>query len=267
MPTSRWIHLTRAASIAGLAAFALVTLIAPQNGDLSAFFNVWVYDGLMVFACVVAGSHAYLVARERVAWTVVTPRSRLVDVRRDLVRRSSRRRRTPRWPTPASSAFYLLLYAGIVLLLRSRASLDRRHALARRCNGSSHRSRRRRSSDRRARAREHRGLHLHGRHEPRRTRSATFCSSRRCSGSSRSRAGDRDDAGSSSVSAYSRPPLPTPCTSSSRPTGRTSREPGSTSCGPRRCSSSPRRRGCPTGRATGSTSREGRSSRSPPSAL
>ena len=49
------------AAAAGLAAFAAVTLFAPQDGEPRAFFNVWVYDGLMVLACVIVGSHAYLV--------------------------------------------------------------------------------------------------------------------------------------------------------------------------------------------------------------
>jgi hypothetical protein len=48
-----------------------VTVLAPSDGALSAFFNVWVYNGLMVFACVVAGSHAYLVRHERAAWAVI----------------------------------------------------------------------------------------------------------------------------------------------------------------------------------------------------
>lgn len=61
MAPSGWVHFTRVVSATGLAAFALVTVLARQDGGLEAFFNVWVYDGLMVFACVVAGSHAYYV--------------------------------------------------------------------------------------------------------------------------------------------------------------------------------------------------------------
>ena len=63
---------TRAAAAAGLAAFAAYTLLAPPDDGLFTFFNTWVYDGLMVLACVIAGSHAYLVERERAAWTVIT---------------------------------------------------------------------------------------------------------------------------------------------------------------------------------------------------
>ena len=60
------------AAAAGLAVFAAYTLLAPQDGACFTFFNVWVYNGLLVLACVIAGSHAYLVARERAAWTVIT---------------------------------------------------------------------------------------------------------------------------------------------------------------------------------------------------
>ena len=67
-----WVRITRAAAAAGLAVFAAVTVLAPPEGELSAIFNVWVYNALMVFACVIAGSHAYLVRRERAAWAVIT---------------------------------------------------------------------------------------------------------------------------------------------------------------------------------------------------
>src|SRR5687767_203439 len=67
-----WIHATRAASAAGLAAFAVVVLGARAGGDLESFFNTWVYLGLIVFACVVVGSRAVLVARERPAWVAFT---------------------------------------------------------------------------------------------------------------------------------------------------------------------------------------------------
>ena len=120
MPRIGWVHLTRVAAAAGLAAFAAVTLFAPQDGGLSAFFNVWVYDGLMVLACVIVGSHAYLVQRERVAWTVITARARAAGRSGRSGTPSSSRRRIRRWQTPGYIAFYVLLYVGVVLLLRSR---------------------------------------------------------------------------------------------------------------------------------------------------
>ena len=62
------IYVARAASAAGLAAFAWVTLRSPQDSRLAGVFNVWVYDGLMVLACVIAGSRALRVEKDRAAW-------------------------------------------------------------------------------------------------------------------------------------------------------------------------------------------------------
>jgi two-component system, cell cycle response regulator len=120
MPHRRWVHLTRAASAAGLAAFAAYTLFVPPDDRYFTLFNTWVYDGLMVFATVVAGSHAYLVARERAAWTVITlalASWTFGEIYWAIVRPET-------YPSPADWGyilFYPLLYVGIVLLLRSRA--------------------------------------------------------------------------------------------------------------------------------------------------
>jgi diguanylate cyclase (GGDEF)-like protein len=120
MPRFGWVELTRAAAAAGFAVFAAVTVLAPQDGGLSAAFNTWVYDGLMVFACVIVGSHAYLVARERVAWIVITAALAswtLGEIWYAVFSPTS-------YPSPADLgfiAFYPLLYVGLVLLLRSRA--------------------------------------------------------------------------------------------------------------------------------------------------
>ena len=72
MPHRRWVHLTRVAAAAGLALFAAVTLFAPQDGDLSAFFNTWVYDGLMVLACVIRARTPTWSRASDSAWTVIT---------------------------------------------------------------------------------------------------------------------------------------------------------------------------------------------------
>ena len=120
MPHSRWVHLTRVAAAAGLAAFAAVTLFAPQDGALSAFFNTYVYDGLMVLACVITGSHAYLVARERAAWTVITL-AMLCWTFGEFWYAIFKPQTYPSMADLGYIAFYPLLYVGIVLLLRSRA--------------------------------------------------------------------------------------------------------------------------------------------------
>jgi diguanylate cyclase (GGDEF)-like protein len=120
MPHTRWVHLTRAASAAGLAVFAAYTLFAPPDDVYFTIFNTWVYDGLMVLACVIAGSHAYLVERERAAWTLITLALlswTFGEIYWAIVNPET-------YPSPADWGyilFYPLLYAGMVLLLRSRA--------------------------------------------------------------------------------------------------------------------------------------------------
>ena len=120
MTVRTWVHATRVASAVGIGLFAAITLFASQGGQLSQFANVWIYDGLMVFACVVVGSHAYLVSRERVAWTVIT----LALVSWTFGELWYAIFKPESYPSMADAGylgFYFLLYAGIVLLLRSRA--------------------------------------------------------------------------------------------------------------------------------------------------
>ena len=183
MPHSRWVHLTRVAAAAGLAAFAAVTLFAPQDGDLSAFFNTWVYDGLMVLACVITGSHAYLVARERAAWTVITLALALLDVRRVLVRDLQ----ASDVPVDGGSRVHRLLPPAL-RRHRPAAALagpfDRRHALARRRDRRARRGSARRGRDRRGGARKHLGLDDRRSSRTSRIRSATSSCSRPSSASS-----------------------------------------------------------------------------------
>jgi diguanylate cyclase (GGDEF)-like protein len=119
MSLETWIRATRIASIAGLAAFALVTVLAPPGGALELFFNVWVYDGLMVFACIVAGSHAYLVRHERAAWIVITAALASWTFG-ELWYVIFKPETYPSMADVGFIAFYPLLYIGIVLLLRTR---------------------------------------------------------------------------------------------------------------------------------------------------
>ena len=88
-------------------------------------FNTWVYDGLMVLACVIAGSHAYLVARERAAWTVITAALACWTFG-EIWYAVFKPETYPSMADAGYIAFYVLLYVGIVLLLRSRARLRRR---------------------------------------------------------------------------------------------------------------------------------------------
>jgi len=118
MPHRRWVYATRAAAVAGLGVFAAYTLLAPPSDELFTFFNTWVYDGLMVLACVIAGSHAYLVEKERTAWTVITVAMACWTFG-EIWYAVFRPETYPSMADLGFIAFYPLLYVGIVLLLRS----------------------------------------------------------------------------------------------------------------------------------------------------
>ncbi|MDH4103442.1 MAG: diguanylate cyclase [Thermoleophilia bacterium] len=120
MPHRGWIYFTRVAATVGLTAFAIFTLAAPDDSRFFEFFNVWVYNGLLVLACVIAGSHVYLVKRERPAWIAIT--LALVYWTFGGIWYATFTPDT--YPSIADAGFigfYLLLYVGIVLLLRERA--------------------------------------------------------------------------------------------------------------------------------------------------
>jgi diguanylate cyclase (GGDEF)-like protein len=115
-----WIQFTRAGSALGLAAFALFILAGPADSSLSGFFDTWVYNGLIVLACVTAGSYVYLVKQERAAWTAIT--LALVSWSfSELWHASFGPETYPLLADAGFIAFYILLYVGIVLLLQSRA--------------------------------------------------------------------------------------------------------------------------------------------------
>jgi diguanylate cyclase (GGDEF)-like protein len=114
----RWIRLTRVVAFLGLGVFAIGTLATRPGTPLEDFFNHWVYNGLMVFACVVVGSRAYLDPRERPAWTAFTAALTcwtFGEIYYAVVLPEA-------YPSPADLgfiAFYPLVYIGMVALLRS----------------------------------------------------------------------------------------------------------------------------------------------------
>jgi len=120
MPHRTWIYLTRAAAAVGLAAVAIFTVAAPDDSRFSGLFDLGVYNGLLVFACVVAGSHVYLVKRERAAWTAITLALVSWTVG-ELWYAIFKPKTDPSIADAGYIGFYVLLYVGIVLLLRSRA--------------------------------------------------------------------------------------------------------------------------------------------------
>jgi two-component system, cell cycle response regulator len=120
MPHRRWVYAVHAVAAAGLAVFAAYTLAAPPDDGYFTLFNTWVYDGLMVLACVIAGSHAYLVRRERAAWTVITAAMACWTFG-EVWYAAFEPQTYPSMADLGFILFYPLLYVGIVLLLRPRA--------------------------------------------------------------------------------------------------------------------------------------------------
>jgi diguanylate cyclase (GGDEF)-like protein len=116
----RWINVTRAASAVGLATFAFVLLTARPGSPLEDFFNHWVYLSLMVLACVVVASRAYLDPRERPAWTAFTAATACWTFG-EIYSVVAQPEAYPSLGDLGFIAFYPLVYIGMVALLRSRA--------------------------------------------------------------------------------------------------------------------------------------------------
>ena len=120
MALGRWVRFARVASLAGLAVYAIVIVTAPAQGPLEGFFDVWVYNALMVAATVIVGARAYLEPRERAAWTAFTAALAcwtFGEIYAAAVQPEG-------YPSPADLgfiAFYPLVYIGMVALLRAHA--------------------------------------------------------------------------------------------------------------------------------------------------
>ncbi len=120
MPYRRLTILTRVASVAGLAIFALAIVLAPPGGEVESFFNTWFYVGLMILACCVVGSRALLVPRERPAWTAFTA-ALLSWTFAEIWWVSVHPESYPSLADVGYLGFYPLVYLGIVALVRTRA--------------------------------------------------------------------------------------------------------------------------------------------------
>ena len=115
-----WTRLVWAVALVGLAVYAAVMLNAEPESGLNSFFSLWVYQGLVVFAVVIAGSRAIAVTRDRVAWTVVTV-SLAGSAFAEIYYAAVEPEAYPSVADFAWIAFYPVVYVGIVLLLRRRA--------------------------------------------------------------------------------------------------------------------------------------------------
>jgi diguanylate cyclase (GGDEF)-like protein len=97
-----------------------VLLVTDPGDGVNAFFSVWIYQGLLMLSVVVAGSRALLRRRDRLAWSVVTL-SLACWAFGDAYNEIAKPKNYPSLADLGWLAFYPLVYAGIVLLLRRRA--------------------------------------------------------------------------------------------------------------------------------------------------
>jgi two-component system cell cycle response regulator len=116
----RWIDLTRAASVVGFVTYTAAILVARPQSPLENFFNHWFYCGLMVLACVVVASRAYLDPRERPAWSAFAAAC-VCWTFGEIYYVAVQPETYPSLGDLGYLAFYPLVYIGIVALLRSHA--------------------------------------------------------------------------------------------------------------------------------------------------
>jgi diguanylate cyclase (GGDEF)-like protein len=110
------------ASAFGVYAVYAIVVFATSPGDaLNAVVTDWLYQGLIAAAVVVAGARALLVEEERAAWCVIAV-SLACTSGAELYFIAFEPEGYPSVSDVAWIAFYPLLYAGMVLLLRRRAS-------------------------------------------------------------------------------------------------------------------------------------------------
>lgn len=115
-----WIGLTRAASAAGLATFALVIVLARPGSGVESFANSWLYCGLMVMATLVVASRALLVAEERGAWTAFVAACASWTFG-EIYALVAKPESYPSLADLGFIGFYPLVYVGMVALVRARA--------------------------------------------------------------------------------------------------------------------------------------------------
>jgi two-component system cell cycle response regulator len=118
MSLRRWINVTRAASVVGLAVFAVVTVAARPGSGLEMFFNVWIYNALMVLACAIVISRALFVSSERPAW-IAFGAGMVSWTFGEIWYAAVHPESYPSLADLGFLGFYPLVYLGIVALIRS----------------------------------------------------------------------------------------------------------------------------------------------------
>jgi diguanylate cyclase (GGDEF)-like protein len=101
------------------AVYAAVVLLTTPDSELNDFVTRWLYQGLIAGAVVIAAARAVLVARDRLAWSVIA----LALLCTSLAELYSIAAEPEGYPSVSDAgwiAFYPLAYIGLVLLVRRR---------------------------------------------------------------------------------------------------------------------------------------------------
>jgi two-component system cell cycle response regulator len=115
-----WALLTGFVALAGFIAYAIAVFAAPGGSPLVHAFNAWVYPALFILAAFIVWLRAIACDRDRSAWMVITLALGCWAFGEIFLATLG----ASEYPSPADFswlAFYPLVFAGIVLLLRPRA--------------------------------------------------------------------------------------------------------------------------------------------------
>jgi diguanylate cyclase (GGDEF)-like protein len=115
-----WTRAALATAAVAFAVYATVVLVTSPGEPLNAFVTRWLYQGLIAGAVAIAAARAVLVARDRLAWSVIALSLASTSFA-ELYYLAVEPTGYPSVADVGWLAFYPLAYVGIVLLVRRRA--------------------------------------------------------------------------------------------------------------------------------------------------
>jgi two-component system cell cycle response regulator len=115
-----WLATAGSVATAGLGTYAVVLLVTSPGDPVNSFFNLWVYQGLILLSVLIAASRAVLVQRGRWPWAIIALSLACTSFA-EIYFAAVNPAGYPSVSDYGWLAFYPLMYAGTVLLLRGRA--------------------------------------------------------------------------------------------------------------------------------------------------
>jgi two-component system cell cycle response regulator len=115
-----WLATAGSVATAGLGTYAVVLLVTGPGDPVNSFFNLWVYQGLILLSVLIAASRAVLVQRGRWPWAIIALSLACTSFA-EIYFAAVNPAGYPSVSDYGWLAFYPLMYAGTVLLLRGRA--------------------------------------------------------------------------------------------------------------------------------------------------